>query len=246
MRGLPTRMFVPGIPKPQGSKSGFASVKRMGRCSCRKNPKCKSCYGTGTMLKVRVVMTESLKRTKPWRRVVLDAALKLFRRKLYRAEHPLHVVYVFAFQRPPSHVGANGGLLAAGRKFPGPISHNHGDVDKLVRAVNDAVAGTLFDDDAQVVSCVGLKCWTTGTPGLYLSVSPFVTGEREQTHTLLQSYGMALNESLTLYRFSEKAHSVLPLSKTQVAIGDWSDWTGENQLHLPESEPDDVPFGRPL
>ena len=61
----------------------------------------------------------------------------------------LSVTFVFA--RPKSHFRANGELKpTAPRHCTGRI----GDVSKLVRAVEDAMTGIVYNDDAQIIDLI--------------------------------------------------------------------------------------------
>lgn len=258
MPSSPIRLFVAGDPVPQGSKVGFPFVKRLRRCSCRKNPKCKSCYGTGTSLLIKVAMHESSKRLKGWRETVSTGALE-HRLRRFDERTPLHVVAVFAFRRPKSHFNKSG-LSKAGREFPGPQGKtSHGDVEKLMRAVNDALASVLFHDDADIVSEHGVKVWTTGDEGVYLSVAPWTVGYSEDgprcpesPNTLLHAFGVGFastGESITIRQY-EGMHAQSAIQDSAVAVGDWSRWTEDPQQSLlPAAAPepkDDVPFGKAL
>lgn len=70
----------------------------------------------------------------------------------------------FLFRRPASHLNKAGRATPAhGAAMPGP------DLDKLTRAVLDALTGVLYDDDRRVVVIHARKCWTEGEPGLMAS-----------------------------------------------------------------------------
>jgi crossover junction endodeoxyribonuclease RusA len=61
----------------------------------------------------------------------------------------LSVVFIFA--RPKSHFRANGQLKPSA---PAHCTGRIGDVSKLVRAVEDAMTGILYNDDAQIISLI--------------------------------------------------------------------------------------------
>ena len=100
----------------------------------------------------RGVMVESSKRCKPWRQDVRHTALDLRPEGWYAnmdAAIALSVVFVFA--RPKSHFRANGQLKPSA---PAHCTGRIGDVSKLVRAVEDAMTGIIYNDDAQIISLI--------------------------------------------------------------------------------------------
>jgi Holliday junction resolvase RusA-like endonuclease len=100
----------------------------------------------------RGVMVESSKRCKPWRQDVRHTALDLRPGDWYAnmdAAIALSVVFVFA--RPKSHFRANGQLKPSA---PAHCTGRIGDVSKLVRAVEDAMTGIIYNDDAQIISLI--------------------------------------------------------------------------------------------
>jgi Holliday junction resolvase RusA-like endonuclease len=125
------RFSVFGKPQPAGSKKGFV------------NPK------TG-----RVIITEDAKNSKPWRQQVAGAA-----------EHaagiagdgwavcdprPMRLEVAFILARPKGHFGSGrnaGTVRASAPAFPATKP----DATKLLRAVEDALTGVVWRDDAQVV-----------------------------------------------------------------------------------------------
>lgn len=116
---------VLGEPQPQGSKT---TVVRAGR---------------------RPVMREDNPLTGPWRSTVTAAAVKAMGDRQLRSG-PLRLRVVFVFPRPAGHwgTGRNAGRL----KPSAPVyCRTRPDVDKLLRAVGDALTGVVFRDDAQVV-----------------------------------------------------------------------------------------------
>lgn len=99
-----------------------------------------------------------------WRRIVARvAAHAMGARPLL--EGPVTVHMTFALPRPKSHPKAR-------RTWPTARP----DVDKLARAVGDSLTGTVWVDDAQIVSLVLRKCWATVDvdygPGVHVVVAP--------------------------------------------------------------------------
>lgn len=67
---------------------------------------------------------------------------------------PVQVIATFTMSRPPSHFRADGKTLAKGAaRYP------RLDVDKLARALLDALTGVAIDDDSQVASLWAEKQW---------------------------------------------------------------------------------------
>lgn len=129
---------VPGAAAPQGSKRHL---------------------GNG-------VMIESSKRVKPWRSDVRDAAERAMligvpRMNIARPAAPLsvpvRVEVVFRYRRPASHFRTDGvSLSATGRRSPYPM---RGDIDKLCRALFDAMTGVVYVDDRQVVEVIATRVY---------------------------------------------------------------------------------------
>lgn len=116
---------VHGEPQPQGSKT---IVQQRGR-------------------RPRVI--EDNPETMPWRNAVAAAGAAAMNGRQLRSG-PLRLRAVFVFPRPQAHFGTgrNNGRL----KPSAPVyCRTRPDVDKLLRAVGDALTGVVFRDDAQLV-----------------------------------------------------------------------------------------------
>lgn len=89
-------------------------------------------------------------RHKLWRHAINDEA-----RRAWNGTGPLTgpvvVDLVFAIQPPKT--------LTRVRRSAGPVGARSGDVDKLARAVLDALTGVIYLDDAQVARLVVDKRW---------------------------------------------------------------------------------------
>jgi Holliday junction resolvase RusA-like endonuclease len=141
---------VRGIPAPQGSKRAFRN-KHSGR----------------------IQQVESSKRVAPWRSDVRDAADHAIDAwtDAGNGQHvlwelltgPVAIELAFRWPRPKGHFGTgrNAGVLkTSAPSWPaGPP-----DVDKLARAVLDALTGLVFADDAQVVDLGLRKRYADGEP----------------------------------------------------------------------------------
>ena len=113
-------LFVPGTPRPQGSKSHV---------------------GNG-------VMIESSKHLGDWRSTVALAA-----HEAYKPAPPIPagtatvLVVEFVMPRPKS----------LPKRPPTKPHTSRPDVDKLLRAIGDALTGVVWADDGQATQCVGSK-----------------------------------------------------------------------------------------
>jgi len=111
------RFFVPGVPRPQGSKRAI-TVKG----------------------KAYSVLIEQVKGVEKWRRIVGQVA-----GALWRPRHPVkgcvHVQLEF---------------IMPWRKSPDKV-YPPDDLDKLIRAVLDAMTGIVYGDDSQVTEIEASK-----------------------------------------------------------------------------------------
>ena len=98
------------------------------------------------------VMVESSKRCKPWRQDVRHTAIDLLPDGWYaNMDQAISLSVTFVFARPKSHFRANGQLKPSA---PDHCTGRIGDVSKLVRAVEDAMTGIVYNDDAQIISLI--------------------------------------------------------------------------------------------
>lgn len=134
------RFYIPGLPQPQGSARAFVVAGKARITS--DNPKVKS-----------------------WR---VDAK-RVFQERITKPEcGPVRVNAVFEFARPKGHFGS--GRNAHLVRESAPKTHTvKPDVDKLARALLDAGTGTLWRDDAQVVSLTVGKRYAE-QPGTWVEV----------------------------------------------------------------------------
>lgn len=123
-------IHVPGLPQQQGSKRAF-------------------------VVKGRAIMSDTNeKNLKPWRAAVASAGEEA------RGEEPLLLGAVklrvcFAYPRPKSHYRTNGEV-----KPNAPLyKTSKPDLDKLQRAVGDALTGVVFRDDSQVANWSVIKVY---------------------------------------------------------------------------------------
>ena len=137
------RFFVPGTPVPQGS------MRHVG-------------HG-------RVVHSNAAALL-PWRDSVrAAAAAAMGGRELWIG--PVSMLLRFEFPRPKSHLGTgrNAGALRAGAPW---FHMQTPDIDKLQRAVLDALTGVVWRDDSQVFRVTATKAWTIAGGSTTIIVRP--------------------------------------------------------------------------
>jgi Holliday junction resolvase RusA-like endonuclease len=118
------RFTVYGKPQPAGSKRGFVNKK------------------TG-----KVIITDDAKGSRPWKQEVAGvAAMAMGKRQPWNL--PLELNVEFFVARPKSHFNSKGELRPKAPEFPAVRP----DATKLLRAVEDALTGVVWRDDAQVVT----------------------------------------------------------------------------------------------
>lgn len=123
---------VPGLPVPQGSVT--AMMSKAGR------PFVKSVKPS--LAQYRADVREEVRR-----RMAVDGPLP----------GPMSIRIEFLFPRPKAHYNARGGLTPRAPAHPA----KRPDVDKLARAVLDALTGLVWADDAQVVRLLAVKAYST-------------------------------------------------------------------------------------
>ena len=146
--------FVPGIPRPGGSKSAFPIINKT--------------TGKPVMKDGRIMtrVKESGKHTPAWR-----ADVKHFAFQVYDGEPlqgPLALSVVFHLPRPQGHYGTGrnaGKLKSSAPPYPTTMP----DATKLLRAVEDALTGGLWRDDSQIVAQVVSKRYAA-KPGAEIMV----------------------------------------------------------------------------
>ena len=138
---------VPGVAAPAGSKRGFY------------NPR------TG-----RVIVTDDSKRSRPWKAQVTDAAIEAMQGRPLM-EGPLLLDLVFWMPRPKGHYGSgrNAGVVKAGAPHAPTVKP---DLLKLARAVEDALSGVCYRDDAQITVETLQKAYTTGSAHTAVRIVP--------------------------------------------------------------------------
>ena len=90
------------------------------------------------------VLVETAKGLKAWRTDIRSTAMQYFPAPI---EGPVTLCLTFSYNRPKSHRNAAGGL----RKGYCVEKVSAPDLDKLARAVGDALTGVAYRDDAQII-----------------------------------------------------------------------------------------------
>jgi len=136
-------LWVSGIPQPQGSKRLFGG---------------------------RLVEGND-KTLRPWRATIAGEARHKFVNNSSESREPttdaVFVTLGFMFARPKSHYGSGRNSHEIKRSAPAYKS-TRPDLDKLVRAVLDALTGIVFVEDSQVAGLSAWKDW--GPPGVAIRV----------------------------------------------------------------------------
>lgn len=143
--------FVPGMPATAGSKRAFVYTPKGGG-------------------KPRAVVTDTNRQGKTWRSDVQAAAIaaKLAAGSVGLLEDALRVTLIFVLPRPAS---------ISVRRRPYPTVKP--DVDKLSRAMLDALTQVVWKDDAQVVRKTVAKLYQDQRLSELVSVGVHVRIERE-------------------------------------------------------------------
>ncbi len=146
------RFFVPGEPAPQGSMKGFS-------------PK-------GTTI---VNMTSDNKKTPFWRADVRRFAYDAMNEKdlaIIPSGEPIAIWLDFVVKR----------ITTLPKTKPTPPATKKPDVDKLARAVFDALTGVVYTDDSQVVNVGAQKriAEIGETPGCRIHVVRLLESDSEE------------------------------------------------------------------
>ena len=121
------------------------------------------------------VMVESSKRVHPWRSDVRMAAIEN-KPVIWDMKVPMDVLIRFWFPRPASHYGSKAGISYIKASAPDePVSARIGDIDKLSRAILDALTGVAYLDDRQVIDLNSSKGYLIGrdcAPYTHIAITP--------------------------------------------------------------------------
>lgn len=110
--------------------------------------------------KSRVVVVDKVKGRAKYLDLLRFHASMAAAREDWNPNHDaVHVEYRFVFARPAEHYGT--GRNAGKVKPSAPLDHlTKPDVVNLVKPIEDAMTGILWDDDRQVVSFTASKHWS--------------------------------------------------------------------------------------
>ena len=140
-------IFVPGTARTAGSKSAFKN-------------------GRG-----KLHLTHAGKHSKAWMDKVGWYVLQRVNRMILW-EGPITLKLVFMRDRPKGHYGQG---RNAGKLKPSapPYPTTKPDLDKLNRAVGDALTGIVWKDDSQVVNLESSKlyCGPKDRPGVHITIN---------------------------------------------------------------------------
>ena len=153
------KFTVHGKPQPAGSKRGFYNAKAK-----------------------RVIITDDAKQSRPWKALVSDAAVQAmdaltggrFDFEGSLLDGPLMVTLLFYVPRPKGHYGTKG-VRPSAPDYPAVKP----DVLKLARAVEDAMSGIVYRDDAQIV-CELLEKHYGEPARVEVTVSPIAASVRQK------------------------------------------------------------------
>ena len=122
---------VPGYPATKGSTRSFKHAN------------------TG-----QIVTVGDCEKLKDW-----EARVALFARSAgaQASQDPIEIQVCFLLPRPKAHFRSNGALKDTAPFFPAKKP----DVDKMLRAILDALTGVAYLDDCQVVWICGKKLYAT-------------------------------------------------------------------------------------
>ena len=151
-------IVVPGIAQPAGSKRSFIVRGKNGRPD-------------------RAATVDANPKQKSWQRLVRECAEEACAGRNVLLG-PVELSAVFMLQRPKSHYGSgrNAGTIKATAPY---YVATRPDLDKLMRAIGDALTGVVWRDDAQVAWLreVG-KIYTEGPALTKISVRLLARGGR--------------------------------------------------------------------
>lgn len=139
-------VWVPGIPAPKGSTKSFVSPK------------------TG-----RVVTMSDCKRLKSWQQWVSTCVLMKIEESQITTTGAYAVDLLFVMPRPKSHFGQKGVV----KRYKKMNAIKKPDIDKLTRAVLDALTACVYHDDSQVISLCANKVYQADAsvePGVGITV----------------------------------------------------------------------------
>ncbi len=110
-------------------------------------------YGKGKL-------THASERTKTWEDWIRWIFLQSDYARMCLYSTAVRATLIFYFPRPNSHFKKDGSLSKKGQENPYPAWKGRNDVDKLQRAVFDALTGYVYDDDGRIADVHARKEWS--------------------------------------------------------------------------------------
>lgn len=151
-------IFVPGKPEPAGSKRAFIP--------------------NGW---TRPVITDANRNAAAWKHTIAIAAVEAMKGRA-PLDGPVSLSLYFNLERPASHMGS--GKHSERVKASSPEHHtSKPDALKLARAVEDALTGIVYIDDAQIVSEQMSKSYCVGRGSVLITVESLATASSSRTPT---------------------------------------------------------------
>lgn len=150
---IPVEIVIRGLPAPAGSHKAFPIRSGGVIVGCAVRPDCD--------------------RTEPWQALIRAAAEGVVRAMpgWRPTDAPVEMIADFWFSRPKRHFGT--GRNASVLKASAPTKHTQKpDTSKLQRAIEDALTGVVYVDDAQICSLLARKHWTASGSGCRIKVFP--------------------------------------------------------------------------
>lgn len=140
------KTFIPGLPRPQGSMKAFKHKTTD-----------------------KVIMTHSKgKELMQWRKLIaLEVKSGADPSLLLLSSGGYVVAMTFLFPRPQYHLASDGSVK---ERFTFALHRTKPDIDKLQRAVFDALTGIVWTDDSNVIGCTELMKSYGASPGLIITI----------------------------------------------------------------------------
>lgn len=111
----------------------------------------------GSMTAVRAGNYVTMRHQQGGALAVWRAAIRLQLEGVEPTRNPVELVLLFRLKRPKAHLGLSGGKVYVKPQFLYEVPHSTPDLDKLIRAVMDALTGVLYYDDRQVYRVLASK-----------------------------------------------------------------------------------------
>lgn len=109
----------------------------------------------------KIITLDACKGSAAWKtRVASEASVAMIQQNWQITDAPLVLSVTFMIARPKSHYRVSKKLGIAAIRDTAPIAHTQKpDALKFMRAVEDAMTGMAYFDDAQIVVSISRKMW---------------------------------------------------------------------------------------